>query len=316
MYHHLLVHLDDTDLAADIVGRAVELARTLGARITFFHAQGDRADDVSVRRLLTKAESAANAQGVPCASASQAGAPPWQAIMSAARETGCDLIYMASDGGGGEAGTAADSTLLEVLSGAAVPVLVDSMKNSPASTLAIDIIRYEHRSLAAVQHAWLHLVRKAAANGGPVSPGLMHSMVVYLRDFPLALHHPKEEKYLFATLRQRTSHFDAELSELERQHEHDRKLVTELDAAVEQFAQGKLAVADIEALVGRYATFMWEHMGREEGVIIPAARRYLTIEDWEAVNAAFKDNRDPRLGEDLGAKYRGLFERILEQLGN
>jgi nucleotide-binding universal stress UspA family protein len=39
MYRHLMVPLDDSPLSADSVARAVELARTLGAKVTFFHAQ-------------------------------------------------------------------------------------------------------------------------------------------------------------------------------------------------------------------------------------------------------------------------------------
>ena len=41
MYRHLLVPIDDTPLAIAVVGKAVEFARTLGARITFFHAGAD-----------------------------------------------------------------------------------------------------------------------------------------------------------------------------------------------------------------------------------------------------------------------------------
>jgi nucleotide-binding universal stress UspA family protein len=43
MYRHLLVPVDGTDLSTETVGRAVEFARTIAARITFFHAQPDHA---------------------------------------------------------------------------------------------------------------------------------------------------------------------------------------------------------------------------------------------------------------------------------
>ena len=39
MYRHLMVPLDDSPLSADSVSRAVELARALGAKVTFFHAR-------------------------------------------------------------------------------------------------------------------------------------------------------------------------------------------------------------------------------------------------------------------------------------
>ena len=41
MYRHLLVPVDGTDLSIETVGRAVEFARSVGARVTFFHAQPD-----------------------------------------------------------------------------------------------------------------------------------------------------------------------------------------------------------------------------------------------------------------------------------
>ena len=41
MYRHLLVPIDNTDLSTITVGRAVEFARALGARVTFFHAAAD-----------------------------------------------------------------------------------------------------------------------------------------------------------------------------------------------------------------------------------------------------------------------------------
>ena len=41
MYRHLMVPLDDSALSAETAGKAVRLARTLGAKVTFFHAQED-----------------------------------------------------------------------------------------------------------------------------------------------------------------------------------------------------------------------------------------------------------------------------------
>jgi nucleotide-binding universal stress UspA family protein len=41
MYRHILVPLDDSQLAVETVNQAVRLAKTLGAKLTFFHAQAD-----------------------------------------------------------------------------------------------------------------------------------------------------------------------------------------------------------------------------------------------------------------------------------
>ena len=44
-----------------------------------------------------------------------------------------------------------------------------------------------------------------------------------------------------------------------------------------------------------YASFVWEHLGREEGVILPAAQRHLTEADWLAIDAAFMKDNGPRI---------------------
>jgi nucleotide-binding universal stress UspA family protein/hemerythrin-like domain-containing protein len=332
MYRHLLVPIDGTDLATETIGNAVEFARSLGARITFFHAQHDHAAALSgeaevlrlaspadfayaiqgrARELLAKAESAARALGVPCDSATTVSDSPWRAIISAARESGCDLIYMASHGRRSSIGMMLGSQTLKVLVSAGMPVLVAATSNPPANAQAIGIIRDEHRSLGAVLHAWLHLLDRDQASPDVPRDQLMRAMVHYIRSFPMALHHPKEDEYLFRKLRERTTRCNAELDELERQHERDRQLLDELAALVEQHLAGEADAASVREAVSRYAHFIWEHMGREEGVILPAAQRYLTQEDWDEISAAFLANRDPRFGGDTDAEFKRLFSRIV-----
>lgn len=332
MYRHLLVPIDNSDLSTVTVGRAVEFARTLGASITFFHALPDHTasffGDAEVvrltspedyaynyegraRELLAKAESAARAHGVPCDSSSTVSDTPYGAIIAAAREAGCDLIFMASHGRRSNIGMMLGSQTLKVLVNSEIPVLVSATANPPAPVQAIGIIRDEHRSLAAVLHAWLHLIRTADAKGVAPDAALMQAMLRYIRIFPVALHHPKEEEYLFRKLRERTSEVNAELDELERQHHRDQELVAELAATLERHGRGEATNAELEQTVSRYTSFIWEHLGREEGVILPAAQRHLSEADWDAINAAFSENQDPRFGGDTESEFRRLFSRIV-----
>jgi nucleotide-binding universal stress UspA family protein/hemerythrin-like domain-containing protein len=332
MYRHLLVPIDNSDLSTVTIGRAVEFALTLGARITFFHASADHAASLMgdadivrmtapeeyaysfqgrARELLTKAESAARARGVPCASASAVSDSPYTAIIEAARAAGCDLIFMASHGRRSTLGMMLGSQTLKVLVNSEIPVLVSATADPPVPAQAIAIIRDEHRSLAAVLHAWQHLFKDAAAKGARPDAGLMQAMVRYIQDFPVALHHPKEDDYLFRKLRERTSAANAELDELERQHVRDEALVKDLAAQVSRYAAGEIGPDEIEQAVARYAQSIWEHMGREEGVILPLAQRHLSEEDWIEINEAFQKNRDPRFGGDTDAEYKRLFSRIV-----
>ena len=338
MYRHLLVPVDATDLSVEVVGNAVGLARSLAARITFFHAAQDPSaslfSDAEVvravsprehayayagkpRELLAKAEAAARAFGVPCASVQSTSDHPAAAIIEAARTASCDLIFMASHGRRSKLGMALASETLSVLMNAGLPVLVAATGDPRPPAHAIAVIRDEHRSLAAVLHAWMHELTACRAGTGVPDQTMMRAMLTYLERFPIAQHHPKEEQHLFARLRERTTSVNAELDELERQHVRDRQLVAALGGDVDSLYAGndpaaqRAALARLEGDVSQYAAFMWEHLGREEGVILPAAQRYLTASDWAEVDAAFADNRDPGLSGETERDFRELFSRIV-----
>jgi hemerythrin-like domain-containing protein len=223
------------------------------------------------------------------------------------------MIFMASHGRRSKIGMMIGSQTLKVLVNSGVPVLVSATADSliPVQAKAIGIIRDEHRSLAAVLHASLERLKSAIAEGTRPDPDLMRTIVYYIKTFPLTLHHPKEEEYLFSKLRQRTPQFDPELDELKRQHARDHELVAELAATVERYIDGSTNLEEVNQVLNRYAKFSWEHMGREEGVILPAAQRHLTEEDWNEINDAFQKNHDPRFGGEAETEFKHLFSRIV-----
>ncbi len=336
MYRHVLVPLDDSDLTVDVVSHAVALARPLGARLTFFHAVADqtrslRGDAELLRvadskayeylylgkagELLAKAEAAARALSVPSNTISRSSDKLAPAIVELAREEGCDLIVMGSHGRKTRLGMAFTSETLAVVMESGIPVLVLTAVGRGADARAIGIIRDEHRSLAAVIHGWIRLLASARASGADPDPNLMASIVRYIQEFPVRLHHPKEEEHLFRALRERAPDLVAELDELERQHGTDREYVRELSERVAALAMESGTGRSehtrlLEERVNAYARFMWDHMGREESVILPAARRHLTAADWDAANHAFAESRDPRSDANADREFRQLFSRI------
>jgi nucleotide-binding universal stress UspA family protein/hemerythrin-like domain-containing protein len=338
MYRHLLVPLDDTDLSVEVVGNAVAFARALGARITFFHAIPDAGADLlrgdaellratahdeydyayhgKAGELLAKAEAAARALGVPCGSRYAVSDRPAQAVIDAAHRIGCDLVFMASHGHRGKLGMAFASETLAVLMNGGLPVLVSSTGELPPPARAIGIIRDEHRSLAAVMHVWLQALAEARRAGAAADPALMRSIVEYLQQFPMLSLHPKEQAQLFAHLRERTTSCHAELDELERQRERERQLVAALAQHVDALAAADpqtqpAATAALQEEVSRYADFLWDHLGRKEGVILPAAQRHLLIEDWLAIDAAFARPREASADADADKQFHQLFSRIV-----
>ena len=333
MYRHLLVPIDDTDLSIEVVGNAVGLARAVGARITFFHAvagsaglpagidplrrmrQDDAAPAGKAGELFAKAEAAARAFGVPCDSRHVASDELAAAIVEAARISGADLVFMASQGKRrDEAGIAPASRTLSAVMNAGLPVMVSGVADPGPPAHAIGIIRDEHRSLAAVLHAGTNALAAARGSGVAADPGLMRAIVRYIEVFALALHDLKEEDHLFKRLRERTGAVNAELDELERQHRRERECVADLARRVDALAAASGepaldATRDLDAALRSYATFLWEQLGREEGVILPAAQRHLTDADWSEIETEFMKNRDP--GGEGGGEASHLYSRIV-----
>jgi nucleotide-binding universal stress UspA family protein/hemerythrin-like domain-containing protein len=334
MFRHLLVPIDDSALSTETVRQAVMFASSIGAKITFFHAKADYgASSVGAlervmspaafneqmageaRALLAKAETVARAADVPHASVYVTSDRPYQAILDAAERSGCDLVFMASHGERGLKSLILGSQTQRVLQHTTIPVLVFAVEgNAPAPQHAAPLaaIRDEHRSLAAVIHGLEFLIRETRERGAAPQFPLLRSILYYIKAFPETLHHPKEDKYLFSKLRLRTSEFNDTLDELERQHADGAKLVAEMDAALGRYEADPAGGFDgFAETVKRFAAHEWPHMILETKVILPAAQKYLTAEDWSEIGQAWAQHGDPRFNVDADEEFRQLFSRIL-----
>lgn len=144
-FTHLLVPSDGSDRSRRAIAGALELAATLGARITFLHVHpsaplplsgfGANLDARTIEaliaasleeseRILAEASQQAETAGVPFSCESLAGDLPHRGILSTAERLGCDLIVMASHGRRGLPGLLVGSETQRVLSQAPCPVLV------------------------------------------------------------------------------------------------------------------------------------------------------------------------------------------------
>ena len=334
MYRHLLVPLDDSLLSVETARQAVELAGALGAKVSFFHANADYGgtsvgalervmspasfnENVAgeARAIVAKAEVVARDAGIAYDSLIVTSDRPHEAILDAAELRGCDLIFMASHGRRGVKGLMLGSQTQKVLPHTTIPVLVSAVESNiaaPPYLAPATIIRDEHRSLGAVIHGLEYLIREARAKTVAPQFPLLHAMVHYIKSFPETLHHPKEEAYLFRKLRIRTNEYNDTLDELERQHDAGHALVGRLEAALDAYEADPLGgFAGFAEAVEQFAEAQWRHMNLETKVIMPAAQRHLTAEDWAEIDAAFAGNSDPRFSVDNDEEFRQLFARIL-----
>ena len=143
MFKHLLLPTDGSPLSDAAIKQCVQFARAVGAKITGFHAipefhvftsHPEMLDDTKERFLkdcrayakeyLAVLESAASEAGVPCDTVVVVSDEPYQEVIRAAEQKGCDLIAMASHGRKGIEGFLIGSVTQKVLSHSQIPVLV------------------------------------------------------------------------------------------------------------------------------------------------------------------------------------------------
>jgi nucleotide-binding universal stress UspA family protein/hemerythrin-like domain-containing protein len=335
MYTHLLVPIDASSLTNRLVDQALEYAKRTGARVCFMHAQADfaatgegallhsAAPDAfsniaagNAHALLAKAEAAAKAFGVVCSTCCVVSDSPHQAILKAAVSNRCDLIFMATHGRRGLAAAWRGSTTQKVLQQTTLPVLVASVETNftPTDELrALAIIKDEHRSLAAVVNGLQSLVANAVTRGQAPDFALIRAMLFYIQAFPERQHHPKEDEFLFAQLRLRSSECDAVMAELAQQHQGGANALAVLSNAVTTCEKGEDAICqELLNQVNQFAQAQWQHMHLEESIVLPAASRYLQPEDWAQIAQAFAGNTDPRFAQDPEDSFASLFARLMK----
>jgi hemerythrin-like domain-containing protein/nucleotide-binding universal stress UspA family protein len=337
MYSHFMVPVDDSMLSAANIEAAVRLASRLEAKITFFHATADLAatgDGALLRTLapqefptaavgathvvLSKARAAARAGGVPCEIAHKVCDRPAEAILEAALLGKCDLIVMASRGVRGVASWLHSSQTERVFRLSSIALLITRVTSSDpikASERALAIIQDEHRSIAVVMRGMLDLLKQASEPGETLDLRCIEAMLTYMQNFPLQLHHPKEERYIHRWLRERAPESEQVLLELEAQHVMEHALVDETVRCVSKAKAGDLAAIDaLGPKLGTLADAVWTHMQLEESVILPMARLHLQDADWQKIAVAFESNKDPSFGELPAAEFRRMFTRIANLL--
>ncbi len=145
MFKHILVPTDGSELSQEAIRNAVPFAKEMNAKITAFYtkpefdttqyAEGSNIDPLAMKRfeeateaeaqkILGFAEKLCQETGVPCETLSLTNNNPYEAIIEAAKQSGCDLVFMASHGRKGLKGFLLGSETQKVLMYSTIPVLV------------------------------------------------------------------------------------------------------------------------------------------------------------------------------------------------
>ncbi|HEX2530079.1 MAG TPA: hemerythrin domain-containing protein [Burkholderiaceae bacterium] len=174
---------------------------------------------------------------------------------------------------------------------------------------AIDVIHEEHRALAAVLQGLSYVVEGIEKNNLEANFQLLAAMIEYITELPEKVHHPKEDGYLFAKLRQRSAEAGRILNDLQTEHRQGPLMLSALNRTLIHYVQADAAgFPQFRDEVRAYVDAQWQHMKMEETKVIPMAREVLLPEDWAEIDAAFAANDSPWSGHEN--KYASLFSRI------
>lgn len=182
--------------------------------------------------------------------------------------------------------------------------------NSKSGALAA--IRDDHRALAAVLHGMRYLIRDIRDHGTPPRFDVLRAMMHYIDAFPERHHHPREDRYLFARIRERTNEADAMLADLEAEHVLGGEMIRHLEQGLLRYQEGGEDYFNMFATaVEAYGDFHYQHMRKEEDLVLPIAERVLTESDWKELEAVFTEDPDPMQGAGGHEDFDKLFTRIV-----
>ncbi|TAL93459.1 MAG: universal stress protein [Paraburkholderia sp.] len=142
MFKHILVPTDGSELSRMAIDGAIDLAKSVGARVTAYAClpqypyspfsevvieppvDFQERSEREARLHLREVEQAALDAGVACSSETSVHPSPYLGIIEAAERGGCDVIFMASHGRRGLGSLLIGSETQRVLTHTRIPVIV------------------------------------------------------------------------------------------------------------------------------------------------------------------------------------------------
>jgi len=125
-----------------------------------------------------------------------------------------------------------------------------------------------------------------------VDPIFVDTTVDFIRTYADRTHHGKEEDILFRDLKKRELSEEDErlMNDLIEEHVQGRKITKKLIDANNRYRNGdKSALVEIASNLSSLADFYPKHIEKEDKVFFPAARRYFSEQEDQAMLDEFRE---------------------------
>ena len=174
-------------------------------------------------------------------------------------------------------------------------------------------LRGDHRNMALLLDLLDAEIDWLAASGEP-DYDLVRDIMLYVTEYPDAVHHPKED-IVYRHVKSLRPEIGAALERVETDHRYIEESGLQLKNDIEAIAIG--ADLDRDELIEKFRHYMEqlrEHMYWEEMELFSLADELQHYGDWSEVMLENNEISDPLFGSRVERKYRELLARIQQRL--
>jgi len=145
----------------------------------------------------------------------------------------------------------------------------------------------------------------------PVDYAVLHSIVVYVQEYPEQFHHPLEDS-IFSLVLSRGRKNSSLLRELMQEHTELEDVSRRLRALLEAIMSGdKAAAGDLKGRLSEFLLRQRRHLFIEESLAFPAIIKGLTPQDMDALAALMPAAAaDPVFGDRTRSEYEVLYRAL------
>lgn len=167
----------------------------------------------------------------------------------------------------------------------------------------------EHRVILTVLRALEQRIA-GAARSGSVPVAFLRDVLEFSQQFIDRCHHGKEEGCLFPCLEQRgMAREGGLLLVLQDEHAAGRALVGRIAVALDRYARGEAAAAEVLDPCQAYADLLRQHIRKEDDVLFPMSDGLLAVEDHAGTTRCYAE-REAGLGPGEHRRLEHLAHRL------
>lgn len=177
----------------------------------------------------------------------------------------------------------------------------------------IVFLELEHGNIGRLL-ALLDLHADRVEEGASPDLDLLRLAFEYFREFPDACHHPKED-VVFRRLQSRDPAAAARVGDLLGDHEQLSRLTLSMVDLVDHLEQDSvLARRRLPQALREFTRVYRHHLEQEDAHFFPVVRAKLGREDWDLIDFAIFDARDPLFDAAAESRFAALRRAIFDHV--